>query len=524
MITGGRNSDLTPDTTITYIPMPILGSGTATDTPVATVSESKNDQNKYEEKLITSLPISSAFQNSPLINIPISDLVIAPTIDSELDADELEDAIVAAFNQDTYGNEEYVSPTKPFEKGEKLEPHQFQLVRQNGKPLLITSRHKLLVPKNNMKIESKAKDKEIFKLSDMSFGTSSTRVIVIEPGKYGLVYRNNTYEIYDSGIHVIKGLDIRYEQDTHKVSKSKHYIAHGNIHILTLPPEKIARITLDNQNYFFEGTSQPHVFISDNFKFDEKIDFLPADHTVLSHGKIFRFAPDVDQIILITSNGNRIFYSPDPTDRTPRFFNEPLDAFGMISTASQSRAFPAIPKGEHSLEQEFKKITLSESSALGIQLHITYQVVDAPKIFADIYELEEVLDNQVANYVETLCLHALQGCVQNHFNIDKFNDEVSTSDITAIEKAFNSESIPSLEKKGIKVTLQLLNAQLFKTTKAAVRDTVVVTNDAQVMHSNNPNILFATANKEKDKEAAPEKDADKTVKKKDKDSASPPKP
>lgn len=423
-------------------------------------------------------------------SVMLSDVVIAPNIippeinaqssEYKSDLDEvtiLQDAIVAEFNKKITADK-YVLASK-FKPAEELKSNEFMVVTQAGEVQIITTRHPLRVPKNHTSVETKKVD--IYTLDDGYFGECGTMVLVVPVGKFALVMQNAKAVIYDEGIHVISALSISFDPKKNYVNKNKEHISHGNINILNVPTDMLARVILQNNRYFFESKNRSYVFTDPTFEYHQCV---ASNQNAHFFGNLVRLTPAADQITVLTLDGIRHYLSHDAQDVTARYIETPFDAIGFLSTSEKQRAFKM-------------EVPISASLELEITIDINYRVIKPERYFSDIIEIKPDLDIQIANQIKEIFFRAMTKIVQHRIltgDVENEKKSISIQEIDLIQTVFKNEALPQIQERlGVEFKPPVLDIQCYNRHLVPKAQTMILPGDGSVYKTNNSNLVFSNS-------------------------------
>jgi len=128
--------------------------------------------------------------------------------------------------------------------------------------------------------------------SDKIYGEHGKYVLNVPAGYYVKASSGNTQQIYGQGCHVIIDANFKLANQSladSMVEQSQPYIHHGTIHILRIPTNKYAKISIGADAYILPGRQQPYVFNDPLFKLAPKSDntiFHDQTEQYIHHGII----------------------------------------------------------------------------------------------------------------------------------------------------------------------------------------------------------------------------------------------
>ncbi len=108
----------------------------------------------------------------------------------------------------------------------------------------------------------------------------------VPQGKFALAWVGTEPLILDQGTHVIASPNLQEITERSLVDQSDFCINHGNIHMIRVPPGKVACITLLNQPYILECRREPYVFRNPLFSFNPVNDFADCGAPYIRNGSL----------------------------------------------------------------------------------------------------------------------------------------------------------------------------------------------------------------------------------------------
>ena len=91
--------------------------------------------------------------------------------------------------------------------------------------------------------------------------------------------------VWVQGPHVIHDPTLVLALNSYLVEKSTAYINHGTLHLLRVPPGKIAQVWYGVQAVLLESQTEPYVVVSPLFRYDKLVEQSAA---LISHGTSHR--------------------------------------------------------------------------------------------------------------------------------------------------------------------------------------------------------------------------------------------
>jgi hypothetical protein len=170
--------------------------------------------------------------------------------------------------------------------GHFLEPGNVTLIPINNLPEMITPLDGPREFKTVMKTLDVREVIGIFKESKLFFGAKGMWVCNVPQGKYLCCWNGTEPLILDEGTHVLNAPNLQPVSHKNEVDQGSLYIKVGNVHILRVPPGKLALVMLNNAPYVLESRFEPYVFKNPVFSFNPGRDFVSAGSPYIHHGDL----------------------------------------------------------------------------------------------------------------------------------------------------------------------------------------------------------------------------------------------
>lgn len=332
---------------------------------------------KHEEK------INSKFLNEAVITSPFSHYKTDK---------EREHAIVTEFNRYLNGKS-HVSNLRP---GTAIEPGLFWLIQQDGQSELVApTSERLSVEYNPFGTSTN----EYFKQSSLTIGWKGHFVINVPTNKVAKVKEGNALKFYGPGFHVIHAPSLNLK-DSDLIEPDTKYAAHGNLHLLRIPPDEIALITINkipyilkpreghyaiesaymseppqfvkrnisyhmygnyqllnipegklakikinNKYYLLQAREETYVFDDPSFalSYDQennvRTNYVNANSALINHGPITSVLPRTGQVAVAFDNGNMVIIQPGSKPFLKNNSQFTCDRF--LSTSLQNENYPS---------------------------------------------------------------------------------------------------------------------------------------------------------------------------------------
>ena len=200
------------------------------------------------------------------------------------------DNVVAAFNSrslEAYHSLD-ASFTTSFLRGERVPPTDFAFFARNQVPCCSQDTSNLLArtltPNPSVKTEKVCNSVK----TEPYIGIMGSHIINVPVGQYGKILTGSSRQaqLLDEGPHVIHDPTLLIdERGGFLVAKSKDYIDHGTLHLLRVPPGKVAKVWYGVQAVLLESQTEPYVIVSPLFRFSELVD---QNAPLISHGTSHR--------------------------------------------------------------------------------------------------------------------------------------------------------------------------------------------------------------------------------------------
>jgi hypothetical protein len=169
--------------------------------------------------------------------------------------------------------------------GHRIEPGSVRLIHLNNVPEMVTSldgpREFPVVKGLDMR-----EDYGVCPESRLFYGAKGMFVVNVPQGKFALAYQGQEPLILDQGTHVIASPNLQEITERSLVDQSDFSINHGNLHIIRVPPGRVACITLRNQPYILESRREPYVFKNALFSFNSASDFADCGAPYIRNGSL----------------------------------------------------------------------------------------------------------------------------------------------------------------------------------------------------------------------------------------------
>ncbi len=205
-----------------------------------------------------------------IAGLSLSDVVTEPTFNS-LDPVSLAADIIKEFNKNVVPGRSCF--TRSIVRGEKVDRNQVMLGHLNRTPEMAGFSGGMMIARS---IWASPKNyTEAFmpnRITDQFYGLHGSYVLNVQQEQYALAYSWNTPKIYRPGVHVIHDANFRFDQKTGFCSQNSQHIKHGNINILYVPANKIAKIKIGSVPYVLVSRATPYVFVDPLFSIVKKSD------------------------------------------------------------------------------------------------------------------------------------------------------------------------------------------------------------------------------------------------------------
>lgn len=291
--------------------------------------------------------------------------------------------IVRLFNHDVSSKDDIIETNPVYPRGEEVKPNEFFIAYQNNKVqiAIIDGGSRALAiktfldPTARYGVIKHPEEKRNYR-RDESFSVKGKHVIHVPIGNYAKAWTvNKTPVILGEGTHVIHdpAFEFRHEfvkQNTphiehgnlhlvrvlpgfytkvtdngkaillqprdepyafntpnfvlgETVSQSTNYVAHGNFHILRVPPGQLAKIVENNipKLLAHKEDDSPHVIDSPNVKFDPNHDYVNATDNVISHQTMHYVRVPLGKVAKVTVDGVPKILMPTEENKPYEFLN-----------------------------------------------------------------------------------------------------------------------------------------------------------------------------------------------------------
>lgn len=311
---------------------------------------------------------------------------------------------------------------------------EFRLVEKNGIPELVPGSSTPLRREKILNFQDSSSTVGIFKQSDAVIGLNGHYVVNVPAGKYAKIFDGKEAKILDSGQHVIHSNNFRFNPATNLVDQNSEYIQHNNLHILRVPPGKLAIVRIDNVCQFLESRKEPYVLDTLQFHLERNGDelFYDANSKVLQAGTTLRLVPDIGEIGILNVGGtyNIVEADPSPVNSGRPIIrdinNGRFDGFlqknlNNVMYPSEKVVRRHKENGMSDKEAGFYYFETSDSVKVATRLFVSYRIVN-PQL-----ALEKLQSGDIAAHIEAV--------VSSDFNIAikrTSNQELQSSNLSHV--------------------------------------------------------------------------------------------
>lgn len=307
-----------------------------------------------------------------------------------------------------------------------LQPNELLLGLRNNLPELAPAdvNHYLSRELHPFNPGETTKELEKVKLTDPFYGANGNYVLNVPVGQYALAWTKNQQPlIFAPGTHVItddntfklatSGRD--YKISSAFISQSQWYIKHGNLHIIRVPPGKIAKVWINNTPYFLQAREQPYFIEDPFFKIDgnnEQELFFDVQTPLLIHGTKKRVIVNEGNVA-ISNNGGAVEVLVPRNDKQPYYINNPnhFVVKKFLATNTCTVNFP-----------ETFTFSTSDNIDVALRLAVIYEINDPAKAAKELRKNQtvdcdigaEILDH-IKTTVKGIMTQAIKACNSQEF-------------------------------------------------------------------------------------------------------------
>ncbi len=241
----------------------------------------------------------------------------------------------------------------------------------------------------------------------------------IPKGKMALVLDNNIPKILMGGQHVINNANFKFDVQTMLLPQNQSYIAHQNIHYITVTPGHIALISIDNETIILPSRTEPYIFQSNNFSIYSKNGQYTFDEStkhISFNGKHY-LLPDQGEVAVLY-DGAELIIRPDAQQQKEEehaaLDNHQTKAFiinsgtarfaEFLDTRTQTLEFPSnevvkqrVSEGQDKHTSRFDKFKTADNVNVAVRFVVTYRITDPKKALQSLKSRAEI-----ERHIETL--------------------------------------------------------------------------------------------------------------------------
>lgn len=334
----------------------------------------------------------------------------------DLQSDEQQQAIIKAFNQQRKSIMIHSLPW--IFRHRQLMPNQYRLVEHNNIPELVPyTETPLRRIKKPFDAAYKSSTLGVYQQSELYIGAYGHHLLNIPNGSYAKVMINNQAVLLGQGQHVIQATNFSFNIQSSLVKETEPYICHQDLHILRVPPGKLAAVTIDNHCFILESREQPYVFQTQQFKLSQPSKdklFYEASQKYIEFGNIKRILPDLGEVAVI-NHGAHLDIKSTAIITTERNDTEPPQAdleaqplllekasarfVGFLPTNIQNLEFPSdtsrakrIAQGITAQEAAFDTFYTQDSVKVGVKFFVCYRI-DNPSKTLEHLDLDKIQEH-----------------------------------------------------------------------------------------------------------------------------------
>lgn len=315
----------------------------------------------------------------PVSERSLDDVVVAsPFFDRP--AHEAAEAVVQEFNQGRPSI--MVNRFQGLLRHIRIEPDEFCLVHHNSIP-----ERPLRTIKKPFDLGFKAEIISRSKQDEPIIGDMGHFVINVPPSKYAKIYDGPHAALLGPGQHVVHSPRLRFDPERDLVDQRASYVQHNDIHILRVPPGKLATVMADNEHYILTSRSAPYVFKTLQFRVDRGPEhgnlFHPTNSKIIEFGPIKRLLPDLGEVAIVNQGGTLRVHEPKlqdeiggeskggEADTMAITVNDSSARFdGFLSLNLQNLEFP------RSSQSSYAQYYTKDAVKVGVRFFVCYRVTD----------------------------------------------------------------------------------------------------------------------------------------------------
>lgn len=207
---------------------------------------------------------------------------------------------------------------------------------------------------NGMRTKKTTTRMEIHKQTAQLFGACGVWVVNVPCGKWAKVWSGGRPILLDEGPHVVYDKHFSFDPAHDFVDQSEYYIQHGNIHIITIPPTKIAKVWYNSNPLLLTPQREPYVFIAKSFVLESPL--ADMANKLIVHGPFIRIIPYTGEIA-VTCDGDKLATYSHP-----------------IEIQSSTCRFWAFLPINNTIKLSYNTFSIKDGTNVDIQLTITFEI------------------------------------------------------------------------------------------------------------------------------------------------------
>lgn len=344
---------------------------------------------------------------------------------------------------------------------------EFRLVEFNGIPELVPFSAVAQRRKKILNFTDSGSTIGIFKQASALIGSNGHYVVNVPPGQFAKIYNGARARLLGSGQHVIITNNFQFNPATDLVNQNTAYIQHNNIHVMRVPPGKIAIVNIDNVSYFLESRKDPYVFKTLQFDIIKPANnqlFHDANAKVLRAGNAIRIIPDIGEIGVVNTGGKYKFLEPGSEQNGPIIQDIGNGRFdGFMSKNFENVQFPSaetraqhLAMGVSEEECNFHLFYTGDSVPVGVRFFVSYKITN-PEL-----ALESLKFNDIKRHIECVVNADMGNAIKQTSNQNLLSSNLSQPLDDSAGTTINYNHWQDLVKSKLKTDLAEFGIELIR--------------------------------------------------------------